>query len=225
MNIIERFYKEANKDYQTFSKKIMPDADEMLGVKMPVLHKIAKEIYRNENWPEFLQKKDCQFWEEVMLQAMVIGEIKDKPEKILKFVKDFIPKINGWGVCDGFCSGLKFTKNNQEMVWEFIQPYFNSKYEYEKRFAYVMMLNYFLTDKYIDKCIEHIDKFSDERYYAKMAAAWALSICYIKYPQKTLNYLKKSNLDKWTYNKGIQKICESLRVDKKTKNYLKTLKK
>ena len=225
MNILERLYKEANKDYQAFSKKIMPDADEMLGVRMPVLHKIAKEIYKNENWQKFLRQKNCQFWEELMLQAMVIGEIKAEPEEILEYIRDFVPRINGWGICDGFCAGLKFTKNNQELVWNFIQPYFNSQKEYEKRFAFVMMLNYFLTDKYIDKCIDYIDKFKDNRYYAKMAAAWALSICYIKYPEKTLKYLKKSNLDKWTFNKGIQKICESLRIDKETKNYLKTLKK
>lgn len=225
MDIVKRLYKEANKDYQAFSKKIMPDTNRMLGVKILILRKLAKEIYKNEDWQNFLQQKDCRFWEELMLQAIVIGEIKAEPEKILNFVKNFVPKLNGWGVCDCFCASLKFTKNNLEIVWNFIQPYFNSKKEYEKRFAFVMMLTYFLTDKYIDECIEYIDKFADERYYAKMAAAWALSICYIKYPQKTLKYLKKSNLDKWTFNKGIQKICESLRVDKETKNYLKTLKK
>ena len=57
-----------------------------------------------------------------------------------------------------------------------------------------------------------------------MACAWALSICYIKFPTKTLAYLKKSKLDNLTFNKGIQKICESLRVDKESKNKLKALK-
>lgn len=223
--ILKELYKASNKDYKTFSQKIMPDADEMLGVRMPILHKMAKNIYKNENWQKFLSENNLKFWEELMLQAMVIGEIKDTPENLIKYVKDFVPKINGWGICDGFCSGLKFAKNNQELVWSFIQQYFESKQEYEKRFAFVMMLNYFVNEKYIDKCLKKFDKFKDERYYAKMAAAWALSICYIKFPKKTLEYLKISKLDKWTYNKSIQKICESLRVNKKTKVFLKTLKK
>lgn len=222
--IRKKLFKEANKDYKKFSEMIMPDADNILGVKIPVLHKFAKEIYRTEDWQKFL-KKTPEFWEEIMLQAFVIGEIKDKPEEILKYVKTFIPKLNGWGVCDCFCSSLKFTKKNKKLVWQFIQPYFNSKKEYEKRFAYVMLLTYFIDNEYIDKCLEHIDNFCDERYYARMGTAWALSICYIKFPPKTLNYLKKSNLDKWTFNKSIQKICESLRIDKTTKTFLKTLKK
>ena len=84
-----------------------------------------------------------------------------------------------------------------------------------------MLLDHFIDDEYIDKVLDLIDNFKDERYYAKMAAAWALSICFIKYPPKTLAYLKRSNLDKWTFNKSIQKIRESYRVDKETKEILK----
>lgn len=222
-NIVKRLLKEANKNYKEFSQNIMPDTDNILGVKIPILRKIAKEIYKNYDWKLFL-KQNTTYWEELMLQSMVIGNIKDEPQNILKYVKSFIPKLNGWGVCDNFCSNLKFTKNNKTPVWKFIQPYFKSQKEYEKRFAFVMLLTYFLEDEYIDRCLEHIDNFKDSRYYAKMGTAWALSICYIKYPAKTLEYLKKSKLDNWTFNKSIQKICESLRIDKETKNYLKTLK-
>ena len=56
-----------------------------------------------------------------------------------------------------------------------------------------------------------------------MANAWLLSICYIKYPKETLNYLKRANLDVFTYNKTISKICDSFRVKKEDKDYLKTL--
>ena len=37
-------------------------------------------------------------------------------------------------------------------------------------------------------------------------------------------YLKKNNLDDWTYNKSLQKICESLRVSKETKKVIKAMK-
>jgi hypothetical protein len=57
-----------------------------------------------------------------------------------------------------------------------------------------------------------------------MAQAWLISEAYVKYPHITLTYLKKSHLDKWTFNKGIQKIRESLRVSKETKDMLNKLK-
>ena len=35
-----------------------------------------------------------------------------------------------------------------------------------------------------------------------------------------MEYLKQSSLDDWTYNKALQKITESFRVDKETKKHL-----
>ena len=58
-----------------------------------------------------------------------------------------------------------------------------------------------------------------------MAISWLLSICYIKYPSHTLTYLKTANLEKFTHNKTISKICDSKRVKSETKNILKKLRK
>lgn len=224
MNIKQQILSKAEKDYRKFSQSLIPNIDNVLGVRLPVLRKIAKEFYTKENWQKFLTQNEFEYMEETMLQAMIIGLVKDEPENILVMVKDFVPKIDNWSVCDCFCAGLKFTQKNKKLVWEFIQPYFKSEKEYDIRFAYVMLLEHFIDEDYIDKCLERIDEFKDTRYYAQMACAWALSICYVKFPEKTLSYLKKSKLDNWTFNKGIQKICESLRVDKETKTMLKCLK-
>lgn len=223
MDIKTKILNEAEKDYKKFSASLIPNIDNVLGVRIPALRKIAKEIYA-ETGTDYLACSNTEYMEEVMVQGMIIGLIKDKPEKILEHVENFIPKINNWAVCDIFCGGLKFTNKNKERVWEFIQKYLNSEKEYDKRFGLVMILGYFTDDEYIDKVLNILDNFSHEGYYARMGAAWALSICYVKQPEKTFEYLKKSKLDKWTFNKGIQKICESLRVDKNTKEILKSLK-
>ncbi len=224
MDIKLQILEKAEVDYKKFFSSLIPNIDNVLGVRLPVLRKIAKEIHKNAEWEGFIKQTNCQYMEEVMLQGMVIGLVKKSPEEILELVKDFVPKINNWAVCDTFCNSLKFTNKNKELVWNFIQPYFKSEDEYYIRFGYVMLLSYFIEDEYIDRVLDLIDNFKDERYYARMGAAWALSMCYVKHPQKTLKYLKKSKLDNWTFNKSIQKICESLRVDKDTKNMLKCLK-
>ena len=224
MNIKQRLLDESEKDFRTFSSSLIPNINNVMGVRLPKLRKIAKEIYKNGQWENFLKQTEFEYMEEVMLQGMVIGLVKLPPEKILELIKNFIPKINNWSVCDCFCSGLKFARENKKLVWDFIQPYFKSTNEYDIRFAYVMLISYYIDTEFISDVLKLIDEFKDERYYARMAAAWALSICYTKFPEKTLGYLKKSNLDNWTFNKSIQKICESLRVDKSTKNMLKYLK-
>ena len=56
-----------------------------------------------------------------------------------------------------------------------------------------------------------------EEYYIRMAIAWLLAECFIKYPEVTLAYMKVSRLPRWTYNKTISKICDSYRVDEETK--------
>ena len=222
-NIKKRILQEADKDYKKFSASLIPNINNVLGVRLPFLRKLAKEVYLNENWQVYIKLNDLEYMEEVMLQGMIIGLVKDNPKNILNLIKEFIPKIDNWSVCDSFCSSLKFAKKNKEIVWEFILPYFNSKNEYELRFAFVMSLFHFIDDEYIDIILEKIDSFKDDRYYSQMSVAWALSICFIKFPQKTSEYLKTSKLDNWTFNKSIQKIRESFRVDKATKEKLKLL--
>lgn len=211
-----------DEDYKKFSSSLLPNIDNILGVRLPELRKLAKKVAKDD-WRKFIDTADNQYFEQIMLQGMVLGYIKTNIEEILLYVAEFIPKIDNWSVCDSFCGGLKFTNNNMEQVWNFIQPFLSSKKEYEVRFAVVMLLDFYINDEYIDKVLKLLDNVNHPGYYAKMAVAWAVSICYIKFPEKTMDYLKNNNLDYFTYNKSLQKICESLRVDKETKKIIKAM--
>lgn len=159
-----------------------------------------------------------------MLQGMVIGYVKTDIEELLSYVALFVPKIDNWSVCDSFCTGLKFTKENKERVWEFLQPYLSSKKEYEIRFGVVMLLDFYIETEYIERVLNLLDRVKHEGFYAKMAVAWAVSICYVKLPDSTMEYLRNNTLDDFTYNKALQKITESKRVDKETKNLIRSMK-
>ncbi|MBS6603797.1 MAG: DNA alkylation repair protein [Brachyspira sp.] len=214
---------EADEKYQTFSSALLPGVNNVVGVRLPVLRKISREIYKSD-WQTYLKNNDCRFMEETMLKGMVIGLIKDEPEKILNYIENFVPEINNWSVCDSFCCGLKFIKKNKELVWNFVQKYLNSEKEFEIRFGVVVLLNYFIEENYIDRVLEKLEKVKTTDYYAQMAAAWAISICYIKFEAKTLDFLKKPSIDKAVFNKSIQKIIESNRISKETKIMLKAIK-
>lgn len=219
----EQILQEADEKYQKFSSALLPGVNNVVGVRLPVLRKISREIYKSD-WQTYLKNNDCIFMEETMLKGMVIGLIKDEPEKILNYIENFVPEINNWSVCDSFCCGLKFIKKNKELVWNFVQKYLNSEKEFEIRFGVVVLLNYFIEENYIDRVLEKLEKVKTTDYYAQMAAAWAISICYIKFEAKTLDFLKKPSIDKAVFNKSIQKIIESNRISKETKIMLKAIK-
>ena len=133
----------------------------------------------------------------------------------LMYLEKFIPKINNWAICDITCTGLKFTKKDPQIVWEFLQKYKKSEKEFEIRFLIVMLLNFYINEEYLDKVIEIIKEIKKEDYYVKMSIAWLISIAYIKYPDKIIKYLRNNNLDNFTHNKSIQKILESYRATNK----------
>lgn len=221
--IREQLFALRDPKYQKFSSSLIPNKDNLIGVRIPELRKIAKQIAKDD-WRAFLALAEDTYFEEVMLQGMVIGYAKAEVEEILTYVAAFVPKIDNWSVCDSFCSGLKITKKHPRRVWEFLQPYLSSQKEYEIRFGVVMLLNYFIDEEHIDDVLKLLDQIEHEGYYVKMAVAWAISICFVKFPERTMTYLKENRLDDVTYNKALQKIIESYRVDPEVKKQIRSMK-
>lgn len=213
----------ADQNYQAFAAALIPGVHNMIGVRLPELRKLAKQI-ANGDWRAYLAEAEQIWFEDVMLQGMVIGCVKTDIHELLHYVEQFVPKIDNWSVCDSFCASLKMTALNKEIVWEFLQPYVASDQTYHIRFAVVMLLNYYVDDAYIAKALTLLDTIRHEDYYVKMAVAWAISIYYVKMPEPTLAYLQHNTLDKETYNKALQKIIESNRVGGETKALMRSMK-
>lgn len=213
----------AEPEYQKFASALIPNITNLLGVRLPALRKVAKRIAA-EDWRGYLETAKNDYFEEAMLQAMVLGYVKTDLEEWLQQIARFVPKIDNWSVCDSFCIGLKRVKQHQDAMWAFLQPYLISDQEYEIRFGAVMLLNYYMDEHYIDKALAALDRIKHEAYYVKMAVAWAISIAYVKQPDITMRYLQNNTLDDFTYNKALQKITESLRVDAETKQLIRSMK-
>lgn len=218
--IREQIFELADEEYKKFQSTLCPGCSNILGVRVPILRNLAKDIARGD-WRGYLENAENDYFEEVMLQGMVIGYAQAETEELIRYISAFVPKIDNWAVCDSFCAGLKFTKKNRDSVWENLQLNLSSKEEFEIRFGTVMLLNYYVEDDYIDRVLQLLDGIKHEGYYVKMAVAWAVSICYIKFPGKTMDYLMQNALDNFTFNKSLQKITESLRVDKETKTIIR----
>lgn len=214
-----------NKDlkYKNFNDKIVNTNLLTIGVRTPILKRIAKDISK-DNYAEFLKNNKCNYFEEVMIEGFVISYIKE-PLETLKRLDKFLDKIDNWAVCDmviSSCKKLQMVKDDYFLV---IKKNLLSNNVWRVRFSFVSLLNYFIEEKYLKDIFDFLDNDKNDFYYVMMSKAWLISVCYVKYPRKTLTYLKRAKIDDITYNKAISKICDSKRVNKEDKIILKAMKK
>ena len=243
--IYKRLLLMKEQNYKEFNSKLIPTVDPelVIGVRVPDIRKLAREVvkgdfrtYISELKNVWQDDKNSLFYEEGMLFGMIVGICKAELDEKFSMTRDFVPIIDNWATCDVCCGDLKFADRNQEEAWEFLQEYLDSDQEYYVRFGVVMLLGHYINSSYIDRVLTSLNEVrlvwpegKNEHnipygYYVKMAVAWAVSVCYAKFPEKTLPYIKENKLDDFTHNKAIQKIRESYRVAKEDKDYLKTFK-
>lgn len=208
--------------YLTFNKKIVNTPSKMIGIRAPLIKEISKNIYKNDPYC-FLDKVRNNYYEEDLLEGLGISKIKE-PILFDKYLERFIPKINNWAVCDMCISSMKQMKKD-EKYFLLAKKYIHSDKEFIIRAGYIIIMDHFLDNKHIDEILNILNKEKESQYYyVNMAKAWLISVCYVKFKEKTLVFLLNNNLDTFTYNKAIQKIIESNRINISDKEYLKQLK-
>lgn len=220
----EKLFEYQDLKYRDFHSNLCPGVSNIIGVRVPVVRNFAKELLKMYSFDELYENIDTCYYEEILLKGFLIGYCKEDISAKIDYIKRFVPLINNWAICDSFCSSLKFVKNNMEDIRSLIYYYLSSDKEFEVRFAIVMILDYYITDDYLEDDFRIFDSISNSYYYVEMAIAWAVSICLIKFYDETVLYLKRCNLSDFVYNKAIQKACESFRIDSLKKKELKSMK-
>ena len=215
MNIREYLEQNIDKEYLKFQSSL--NVSNMLGVRSPKLLEIAKYAIKDNSYIDFINEEH-KYHEENIIHMYILSLIKDK-ELVHKELDRIVPKIDNWAFCDSL-NKLKIIDKNREYFYDLIEKYKKSNKEFEIRFVIIMLLSHYVCDNYIDDIIKIIEEVNNSYYYTKMAIAWLLCELMIKYRTKLLEYLKSSNLDDFTINKGIQKMRESFRVSDSDKEYL-----
>lgn len=237
LTVRQELLKIAEEDYKKFSASLIPGEERILGIRIPKLREMAKSIAK-EHWEMYLDeyeqyrwgeqkegiKEQSRYFEEDMLFGMIMGYAKMETAERMKQLQRFLPIISNWSVCDCCCATYKFMKKDQRQWYEFLKEQLTSGEEFRIRFALVALLDHFVNEEYVEQVLKDCEKMNHPGYYAKMAAAWAVSVCFVKFPEKTEWFLKDNQMDDWVQNKAIQKIRESYRVPKEKKQALLTYK-
>lgn len=221
LDILSFLLKNKDDKYKKFNDKIINTNMKIIGVRTPIVKSLARNLYK-----EYYDFNNYRFnyYEEVLLEGYVISYEKDQTILIDKLEK-FINKIDNWAICDMVCAASKGLKKDKELTFSFINKYITCNNVWKVRFCFVILLNYFIEEKYLNIIFKYCDNDKNDFYYVMMSKAWLISECYIKYPNETLRYLKNTKIDKVTYNKTISKICDSYRVSVDDKTLLKKMKK
>ena len=216
--------REAEEGYKNFSASLLPEVpkERILGVRLPKLRKLAAVIVK-EGCQEYLAEEPGCLFEEVMLRGMVIGAGGGSFEKTAGRIRDFLPYIDNWSVCDSFCSSLKGTKEYPEKMWPLLLECLQSEETYTIRFALVMMLQYYVSEKYRKQALDLLEHMRSGEYYVRMAAAWAVSIYYLHFPEEVMEWLEHCGLEEDVWRKALQKILESRRVSPEEKDKIRKL--
>lgn len=214
----------ADDEYREFVMKICPSERPFLGVRVPQIREIARQVPSLEI-SEFLKVQPVGY-EEVLARGFLISRLSF--DEMMQWFGSQIDCIDDWSTCDTFCSAVgKVVKKNKTKFFDAkMDELLNDSREFAVRVGLVLLKVAYINEEYLQVIFDRVSGLaSREEYYIRMGIAWLLCDCFIKYPTATTSFILSSKLPKWTYNKTISKICDSYRVDAETKDLLRKMRK
>lgn len=219
----------------------------IMGLHVPDMKKLAKQLACRDDAVSLLHAFEQEYaanrfslcYEETVVWGLLINALKCSPDERWRLLKNYVPVLDNWGVCDLFCCNAKWAgRLSAEEVWDFLQPYFDSLHEFEVRFAVVMAMCYLLRADWLPRLFARIERLDfdavhsdylspkearlrgvvegvalgNSPYYARMAVAWLLATALAKYPDETRAFVRHSSLPEDVKRLYVRKARESFRT-------------
>lgn len=210
-----------DRSYREFNSRLIPGVENVLGIRIPVLRNIVKEMSKEER-EVFLNSLPHRWHEENIMHMIIITEEKDF-DKAKEMLLNFLPYVDNWQVSDvGIPKSFKSTKDRESLL-EFVKNLISKEGTYFKRYGIFILMKLFLDDFYSSEVLELVAEIDSEEYYVNMMRAWFFQEAMVKRYADAIKYLEDKKLDRFTHLKSISKCVDSRKIDEKTKLYLKSL--
>lgn len=223
MDIKKKLFTLKDTDFKKFNQKLIPTVDpkNVIGIRTPALRTLAKEIYKDGVYDNFINELPHIYFEENQLHAFIISQEKNY-DKCIELIEIFLPYVDNWATCDQMTP--KIFKKHHDMLHVKCMEWIGSDKTYTIRFGIKMFMDHFLDDDFDKKFMEEISIIRSKEYYVNMMIAWYFATALAKQYDATIDFIKEEKLDPWTHNKTIQKAIESYRITDEQKEYLRSLK-
>ncbi len=203
--------------YRDFHKKLLKNESiNVIGVRMPILRKIAKEY--KEDWRQILTFPD-EFYEITFLKCAVVGMLPF--EEFCREVDGVVALLDNWATCD--CFTAPCIKKHKAEFLPYIEKYLSDEREFVKRYALVTLLHDYVEEEYLPYIFTCACQSGNGQYYVDMAAAWLIAEVLVKFYARGVAFLKEQRLPAEVARRAIQKARESFRLSKEQKEELKAI--
>lgn len=204
----------------------------ILGLHTPEMKQTAKELAKQADVRDLIQGFEEEFrkerfslaYEETVIWGLTINALKCTWDERLTLLRAYIPVLDNWAVCDSFCCNAKWAlKLPPQTLWDFLLPYYNSKQEFEVRFAIVMSMCYLLNEEWLPTVFHQLEAiplaevvseyaYPNPPYYVRMGMAWLLATALAKHPEATRAFMNRTSLPEDVKRLYVRKARESFRT-------------
>jgi 3-methyladenine DNA glycosylase AlkD len=169
--VLEKLEAKARPDQIEGMARYGMTAERRLGVAVPEMRKIAKEIGKDH--PLALE-----LWRTGIPEAMMVASMVDLPKEVTEEqMEAWVEDFNSWDLCDQVCMNL-FEKT--PLAWKKVLDWSQREEEFVKRAAFALIAclawhNKEAADEAFIRLIPMIKEgATDERNFVKKAVSWAL---------------------------------------------------
>ena len=170
-DVLERLKNKARPDQLEGMARYGIAVEQRLGVSVPDLRKLAKELGQDH-------KLALKLWKTGIAEPKLLAAMIDDPNKLTEEqMEDWVKDIDSWDVCDQVCTNL-FEKT--PLAWKKIIDWSEREEEFVRRTAFALIACLAWHDKKAsdEKLIDLLPVImrgaTDERNFVKKAVNWAL---------------------------------------------------
>lgn len=174
----------AEPQYATFSKSLMPGRENIMGVRVPAMRQIAKDILKAD-WRQFIEQGPCEVFEVTFVRGLVIAQAKMEMTERLQMLTSFADEVDNWSVCDTTFGAMRHVIKKSKVatdvallkVWA--ETMASDVRTYARRAAAVVVLSCFASADDMEWSLSVLQSIDCRgEHYVEMGVAWALSVLY-----------------------------------------------
>ena len=202
---------EGNESYATFNRRIVNTKMPVIGVRVPDLRRLARELAPNmsaADISELLTVQDKSF-DYVLLCGLLITHVRIDDQTAIDLTKQYLPHVDSWAHIDIFVE--KKRRFASKVWWNFALECLQNEAKFTVRYGVVSLMTNFLDEAHINQVFAALRNVTHDGYYVEMALAWLYATAAVNFFEKTLAELENEHIDTWTRNKAYQKMRESRR--------------
>ena len=202
---------EGNESYATFNQRIVNTKMPVIGVRVPDLRRLARELALDMSAADISELLTAQneSFDYVLLCGLLITHARLDDQMAIDLVKQYLPRVDSWAHIDVFVE--KKRRFAGEVWWDFALECLQNEDEFTVRYGVISLMTNFLDEAHIDQVFAALRNVKHDGYYVKMALAWLYATTAVHFFNLTLAELENEHIDAWTRNKAYQKMRESRR--------------